>query len=200
VECDPALRADMDPDDFGEVLGNLLDNARKAARSRVRFTARDDGGGVRVAIVDDGQGVDEADAPVLMERGAQGGRGGEGSGLGLAIVRDILEEYGRAVTLRPEPGGGCRAEFEIPGHMAPAPAEPAHMPATAPRASAARPSPAPTNMKAPGQCFSRTAKSSAPMRAGVAPSTSASPATARAAATATSAWATWFTTAVPRRR
>ena len=110
----------------------------------MRFTAQEDGAVLRIAVIDDGQGVDEADAPVLMERGAQGGRGGEGSGLGLAIVRDILEEYGRAVTLRPEPGGGCRAEFEIPGHIASAPAEPDHRPATAPRASTARPATAPS--------------------------------------------------------
>jgi signal transduction histidine kinase len=143
VECDPALRADMDPDDFGEVLGNLLDNARKAARSRVRFTAREDRGVLHVAVIDDGEGLEEADAPVLMERGSQGQGGGEGSGLGLAIVRDILEEYGRAVTLRPEAGGGCRAEFAIPGYLASPSTEPDPRPAPAARTSTVRPATAP---------------------------------------------------------
>jgi signal transduction histidine kinase len=123
IDCSPALRAEMDPDDFGEVLGNLLDNARKAARSRVAFAAVETDGLVGVSVVDDGPGIAEADAPLLMQRGSRGDTASEGSGLGLSIVRDILEEYGRALTLRPEPAGGCRAAFQVPGYAAPDPAE-----------------------------------------------------------------------------
>ncbi|MBH0237735.1 sensor histidine kinase [Methylobrevis albus] len=88
VEIPERLQVRMDRDDFGEVLGNLLDNARKWARSRVAVRARAvDATSVSLEVADDGPGFG-ADA----DHAAAGNA--EGSGLGLAIVRDILAAYG----------------------------------------------------------------------------------------------------------
>lgn len=105
----------IDPDDFGEVVGNLLDNARKWAQAAVVVRATRDGGTAAVSIVDDGPGFsDEA-----RDRGVSAGAAGDGStGLGLGIVEDILAEYG--VALRVERGGtGCVVAFDLPAETGP---------------------------------------------------------------------------------
>jgi signal transduction histidine kinase len=100
----------IDPDDFGEVVGNLLDNARKWAASTVVIRAARDGGTATISIDDDGPGF----ADGSRDRGVPGGAGADGStGLGLGIVEDILSEYG--VALRVERGApGSRVSFTLP--------------------------------------------------------------------------------------
>jgi signal transduction histidine kinase len=85
VEVPSDLRLRMDRDDFGEVLGNLLDNARKWAVSTVEVRAVADGDVVRLEVVDDGPGFGGGDG---------GERNADGSGLGLSIVEDVLGAYG----------------------------------------------------------------------------------------------------------
>ncbi len=79
----------MDRHDFGEVLGNLLDNARKFAVSTVVVRAAAEDALVRIEVADDGPGFDRPAAPE---------RNHDGSGLGLAIVEDVLGAYGAELT------------------------------------------------------------------------------------------------------
>ena len=51
------LSLPIDPDDFGEIVGNLLDNARKYARSEVAVVAANVQGRPAIVIDDDGPGV-----------------------------------------------------------------------------------------------------------------------------------------------
>ena len=87
------LAVDMDPHDFGEVMGNLLDNARKWARAQVTIRAERAGEKARIIVEDDGPGF-----PTPTARAPRTGRAGTAdptsSGLGLGIVEDILAEYG----------------------------------------------------------------------------------------------------------
>ncbi|HVK91782.1 MAG TPA: HAMP domain-containing sensor histidine kinase, partial [Mycoplana sp.] len=89
VEIAPSLSVDIDPADLAECLGNLLDNAAKWARSRIRLSARADAAGILVAIEDDGPGIAHGDRALLLRRGPQLLTGEEhpngGNGLGLAI-------------------------------------------------------------------------------------------------------------------
>ncbi len=110
-ELAPDLRLRMDPDDFGEVIGNLLDNARKAAATTVRISAESQGAGVRIAIDDDGPGIAAERVAHLLSRGASEDPTAEGTGLGLAIVTAVLEEYGLTLDLARSPAGGTRAAF-----------------------------------------------------------------------------------------
>lgn len=105
------LRLRMDPDDFGEVIGNLLDNARKMAATTVHVSCETTDCGVRIAVDDDGPGIAPARLPALLARGHSEDPTAEGTGLGLAIVTDILDEYGAILALEPSPAGGCRAVF-----------------------------------------------------------------------------------------
>ena len=105
----------MDPLDFGEVLGNLLDNARKHARSTITATARLHADIVTIAISDDGPGIPEDERARLVQRGEQGEPDLEGSGLGLAIVTGVLTSYGLTLELATSAGGGCSATFGVEG-------------------------------------------------------------------------------------
>ena len=99
----------VDPDDFGEVMGNLLDNARRFAATTVRVTSEAAADGVRVVVDDDGPGIAPDRVSLLLARGASDDPTAEGRGLGLSIVTDILAEYGGRLELGRSEAGGCRA-------------------------------------------------------------------------------------------
>jgi signal transduction histidine kinase len=110
------LRLRMDPDDFGEIMGNLLDNARRWAAGRVAVRADLAQGRVTLHIDDDGPGIRPEHPPARGHTGPPpGARGDEGHGLGLAIVGDILGQYDTALSLGTSPQGGCRASFTLAG-------------------------------------------------------------------------------------
>jgi signal transduction histidine kinase len=105
------LAVDMDPHDFGEVMGNLLDNARKWADTRVDVRAERTGENARLFVEDDGPGFSGTDG-ARPERGMTGGSDASSSGLGLGIVEDILAEYGTSLDI--DGDGRFRISFEIP--------------------------------------------------------------------------------------
>jgi signal transduction histidine kinase len=108
----------MDPDDFGEIVGNILDNARKHARSRVRVFGSAQEGGPRICFDDDGPGIPAEDRERLVMRGERAISGGEGSGLGLSIVVEALERYGLQLSIEESSFGGCRLSFPAIGFSA----------------------------------------------------------------------------------
>ena len=70
----------MDPDDFGEVMGNLLDNARKWATSHVRVEAEVHAGVASIVVDDDGPRAADAVLARLTERGERANVEDEGHG------------------------------------------------------------------------------------------------------------------------
>jgi signal transduction histidine kinase len=112
VSVDHAVRSQRE--DLDEMLGNLLDNACKWARSRVaiRSSAADDR--VVVTVDDDGPGLAPSMREEVLRRGVRADEAAPGFGLGLAIVRDLAELYGGRVALDDSPLGGLRARIELP--------------------------------------------------------------------------------------
>jgi signal transduction histidine kinase len=110
----PGLSLAADREDLLELLGNLLDNACKWARSRVRLTATV-ASGVTIDVEDDGPGCPDDDLPRLTRRGVRLDESTAGHGLGLGIVQDVVAslggsiEFGRSATL-----GGFRATVHLP--------------------------------------------------------------------------------------
>ena len=101
-------------EDLDEMLGNLLDNACKWARSRVTITSTPGNGVVAIAVDDDGPGLAASMRDVVLQRGVRADEAAPGSGLGLAIVRDLAELYGGSIALGQSPLGGLRATLELP--------------------------------------------------------------------------------------
>jgi signal transduction histidine kinase len=95
----------LERNDLAEVLGNLLENAARHARSRVRVTALPGGS---LSVEDDGSGISPEDRASVLKRGARLDERG-GAGLGLAIVVDVLDAYGWSLDLGASDLGGLKA-------------------------------------------------------------------------------------------
>jgi len=112
IGADHFVRANRQ--DLEEMLGNLLDNACKWARTRVYAQASSSGPRVRIVVEDDGPGLAAAMREAVLQRGVRADQASPGSGLGLAIVRDVAAVYGGTITLSDSPFGGLRATLELP--------------------------------------------------------------------------------------
>lgn len=112
VAAGHAVRAQRE--DLDEMLGNLLDNACKWARSRVTVDAAPAGDAIEITVDDDGPGVEVSMRDVVLQRGVRADQAASGSGLGLAIVRDLAEVYGGSIALDTAPLGGLRARLRLP--------------------------------------------------------------------------------------
>ena len=113
VAADHSVRGQRE--DLDEMLGNLLDNACKWARSRVvDHRRRSHDSRIVVTVDDDGPGLDPSMRDAVLQRGVRADEAAPGSGLGLAIVRDLAELYGGSISLADAPRGGLRARLELP--------------------------------------------------------------------------------------
>jgi two-component system sensor histidine kinase PhoQ len=109
-----------DRGDLFELGGNLLDNACKWCRSRVRVTLRRERaatGRTRLYLTfeDDGAGVAPGDRERILERGTRADEQVDGQGLGLAMVREIVALYGGELAIGDSPLGGAQIEVVLPG-------------------------------------------------------------------------------------
>jgi two-component system sensor histidine kinase PhoQ len=109
--------------DLTELLGNLLDNACKWARGRVRIEVRVDAAAdsrhaLQLLIDDDGPGIAAADRARVLERGGRADEATPGHGLGLAMVHDAVELYGGHMQIDGSPLGGARFLLKLPGRLA----------------------------------------------------------------------------------
>jgi len=116
----PTAAVTGDPDGLGRMIGNLIDNAVRYARSQVSVSVAADGSCVRVTVTDDGPGI----APANRERAfgrftrldedrSRDDDSAGGAGLGLAIVRAIAQAHGGSAHLE-DASPGLRAVVLLP--------------------------------------------------------------------------------------
>jgi two-component system sensor histidine kinase PhoQ len=89
-----------DEADLMEILGNLLDNACKAANVQIELTVSFNADCLRLSIADDGQGIKESERKTILERGTRADTYEKGHGIGLAIVRDLVSSYNGKLTIQ----------------------------------------------------------------------------------------------------
>ena len=102
--------------DLEEMLGNLMDNACKWAKSRVRIRCCEDDGHRVLSVEDDGPGIPDGQLERVLQRGQRLDESKQGHGLGLGIVQDIVELYSGTLRLERSELGGLRAVLTLPGH------------------------------------------------------------------------------------
>jgi len=100
--------------DLEEMLGNLMDNACKWAKSEVRVHGRKEGSWLMLTVEDDGPGIAEHELSTAIDRGRRLDETTVGSGLGLSIVGDVAELYEGKLELSRSDIGGLAARLRLP--------------------------------------------------------------------------------------
>lgn len=109
----PTLKPFGDREDMFELIGNLLDNAFKWSRQRVRVSLSGDDD-LAITVEDDGQGLTDEDLERLTQRGSRLDESVEGHGLGLSIALDIAKLYGGGILFDRSPElGGLRVSISL---------------------------------------------------------------------------------------
>lgn len=125
-----------DSEDLTEMLGNLLDNAARWAKTTVRLTlhpaplsaagaptgsaplsrppSRPPSRQIRIQVDDDGPGLTPEQRQTLPVRGARLDESTPGTGLGLSIVAELAELYGGGLELAASPLGGLQVNLHLP--------------------------------------------------------------------------------------
>jgi two-component system, OmpR family, sensor kinase len=101
---------------------NLLDNALRhtPAGGNVEIRAEAVDGGVKLSVVDSGDGMTAEEAARVFDRFYRGDTGRSTTsgqaGLGLAIVKSILDLHGSRISVESRPGAGTTFSFELPAN------------------------------------------------------------------------------------
>ena len=117
---DEQLAASVDRGALRRILLNLLDNAVKygPAAQTVQVSLALEGDRARLAVEDEGPGIDPRDARQIWEpfnRLARSADATGGTGIGLSIVRQLAELHGGHASVERSPSGGARFVIELPG-------------------------------------------------------------------------------------
>lgn len=101
--------------DLQEILGNLLENACKWGRARIRVDAGAAGPGrLEIRVQDDGPGLPEDQYQTVLKRGMRLDEEAPGTGLGLSIVDELVKSYGGHLQLGKADLGGLSITIELP--------------------------------------------------------------------------------------
>ena len=92
---------------FTQVLENLINNARKYAKSDIDISMKEQSGQIQIVVRDHGNGIPDEDVPFIFDKFYRGKNCGneQGSGLGLYIVKYIMEQMQGEVELINHPDG-----------------------------------------------------------------------------------------------
>ncbi|MBE7941401.1 MULTISPECIES: sensor histidine kinase [Ramlibacter] len=113
IEADAKLAWPLQEGDAFEILGNLMDNACKWARQRVRTTLQREAGGLRIRVEDDGPGFSDTEAVRRLH--VRGDERVPGHGVGLAVVDELVGAQGGTLSLGRGALGGARVDVLLPG-------------------------------------------------------------------------------------
>lgn len=104
-----------DERDLMELLGNVLDNAFKYGKSRLRINAGflGEGSGLQIIVEDDGSGIAPDKQELVLQRGARADTLVQGQGIGLAVVTDIVTSYKGTIQVGSSTLGGARIEIRF---------------------------------------------------------------------------------------
>lgn len=101
--------------DLLEMAGNVIENAGKWCKGKVRVNAAPHGDGrLLLTVEDDGPGLPPERRGEVLKRGARLDESAPGSGLGLAIVDELARAYGGALTLGESALGGLKVDVVLP--------------------------------------------------------------------------------------
>jgi two-component system sensor histidine kinase PhoQ len=110
----PKLGFNGDITDLMEILGNVLDNACKAAAKQVRVSVLINQNILLIHIEDDGPGIPLDKRERLLERGTRLDSYKEGQGIGMAVVADLVSAYQGQLEIKQSDLGGAKLSLIFP--------------------------------------------------------------------------------------
>ena len=108
VDISPEITWLGQPNDFMEVMGNIMENACKYCLEFVEVTALAGHDSLTIFVDDDGPGVPESKRSLIFMRGQRADTLRPGQGLGLSIAVDIIDQYDGEIIISDSPLGGAR--------------------------------------------------------------------------------------------
>lgn len=116
IRNDPEAYISADKNRLMQMTENLINNARKYARTDVTVTASKEDGCAVLRFTDKGNGIPDGDMPFIFGKFYRGHNCGSepGSGLGLYIVRYLTEAQGGEVKLRNIAPHGLEVTVSLP--------------------------------------------------------------------------------------
>jgi signal transduction histidine kinase len=113
--CPEDLCFQGEKQDFMELAGNVMENAGKWCKGKIRAEATPSGEARMILTVDDdGPGLPPEERAQALKRGQRLDENAPGSGLGLSIVDELTRAYGGSVRLGESPMGGLRVTLDLP--------------------------------------------------------------------------------------
>jgi two-component system sensor histidine kinase PhoQ len=100
--------------DLMEILGNVIDNACKAAFKQVTVTVLANVNKLLIHIEDDGPGIPKDKREQLLERGTRLDSYKEGQGIGMAVVADLVSAYQGQLEIKQSDLGGAKLTLIFP--------------------------------------------------------------------------------------
>ncbi len=116
INIPDGLGVAIDIQDFFEVFGNLLDNARKWATHKIVISSEEMEGQIIVSVQDDGPGVPNDKIDKVLKRGRRLDEQKTGTGLGLPIAAKVLEHYNARLVFKNHQSGGTCVCIYFPTH------------------------------------------------------------------------------------
>lgn len=111
----PETAIPFDRDDMLELVGNLLDNAWRYARSRVLLSIRENRGNWTIIVSDDGPGIPVEKISSMTWRGNRADEQGDNNhGLGLSICNSVVISYNGKMSLNAGRLGGLQVIIDLP--------------------------------------------------------------------------------------
>jgi signal transduction histidine kinase len=114
LDCPDGVLFVGERQDLLEIAGNVMENACKYGRRRVRVTCASEPRTLALTVEDDGPGLAADQRETVLRRGERLDESAPGSGLGLSIADDLARAYGGAVTLGESALGGLKVTITLP--------------------------------------------------------------------------------------
>jgi two-component system phosphate regulon sensor histidine kinase PhoR len=120
LNCEESIELEFVPDEFRQMMINLIDNAIKYSEpgQRVEVTLSEQGEAMTIRVRDHGYGIPEKDVDRIFERfyRVDKSRSKEkgGTGLGLAIVKHIVQNNRGTIVVSSQVGEGTEFKITLP--------------------------------------------------------------------------------------